>query len=71
MNKKQLTFLVFIINKYALATKQSVIEVYHQLEKLQLLDNYLIRHFDVLHTLGENYLAEDLKELVALKSEKK
>lgn len=71
MNIKQLTFLVFIINKYALATKQSVIEVYHQFEKLQLLDNYLIRHFDVLHTLGENYLVEDLKELVALKSEKK
>ena len=71
MNNKQLTFLVFIINKYALATKQSVIEVYHQFEKLQLLDNYLIRHFDVLHTLGENYLVEDLKELIALKSAKK
>ena len=71
MNIKQLTFLVFIINKYALATKQSVIEVYHQFEKLQLLDNYLIRHFDVLHTLGENYLVEDLKELIALKSAKK
>ena len=71
MNIKQLTFLVFIINKYALATKQSVIEVYHQFEKLQLLDNYLISHYDVLHTLGENYLVEDLKELVALKSEKK
>jgi Protein of unknown function (DUF3791) len=68
MTNSQLTFTVFILNKYALATKQPITEVYKRFDELHILDDYLIKHYDVLHTLGENYLIEDLTELVAQKS---
>jgi Protein of unknown function (DUF3791) len=68
MTNNQLKFTVFILNKYALATKQPITEVYQRFDELHILDDYLIKHYDVLHTLGENYLIEDLTELVAQKS---
>jgi Protein of unknown function (DUF3791) len=68
MSSNQLAFSVFILNKYALATKQPITEVYKRFDELHILDNYLIKHYDVLHTLGENYLIEDLTEIVAQKS---
>ena len=68
MSNGQLTFAVFVLNKYALATKQPIGEVYRRFDKLRILDDYILKHYEVLHTLGENYLIEDLTELVAQKS---
>jgi hypothetical protein len=68
MSNGQLSFTVFMLNKYALATKTPITDVYKRFDELHILDNYLIKHYDVLHTLGENYLIEDLTELVAQKS---
>jgi Protein of unknown function (DUF3791) len=68
MSNNQLRFVIFILNKYALATKLSIREVYKQFDELHILDDYIIKHYDVLHTLGEHYLIEDLTELVNLKS---
>ena len=68
MSRNQLSFAVFVLNKYALATKQPIAEVYQHFSKLNILDDYILKHYDVLHTLGENYLIEDLTELVAQKS---
>lgn len=71
MSISQLTFAVFVLNKYALATKQPIREVYNRFDELHILDEYILKHYDVLHTLGENYLIEDLTELVAQKSSRK
>ena len=68
MSNSQLIFAVFVLNKYALATKQPVREVYERFEQLHIMDDYILKHYEVLHTLGENYLIEDLTELVAQKS---
>ena len=68
MSNSQLTFVVFVLNKYSLATKQPIGEVYEHFDKLHILDDYILKHYEVLHTLGENYLIEDLTELVAQKS---
>lgn len=64
MTKNQLKFIVFILNKFARAKKISVAQAYNQFDKLKILDDYIIKHYDVLHTLGENYLIDDLTELV-------
>ena len=68
MNNNQLTFVVFILNKFAWASKLPISEVYRRLDSLHILDDYIIKHYDVLHTLGEDYLMEDLSELINLKS---
>lgn len=68
MNIHKLTFVVFLLNKYALATNQTANEAYIQLNRLKIIDEYILKHFDVLHAFGEKYLIEDLKELVTQKS---
>ena len=68
MSSSQLTFAVFVLNKYASATKMPITEVYQCFDELHIFDEYILKHYDVLHTLGENYLIEDLTELVAQKS---
>ncbi len=62
--KKELTFSIFIL--YALAEKwqMSPASVYKILNTTGILDNYIIRCYDVLHTQGKEYLVEDITEFV-------
>lgn len=62
--KKELTFSIFIL--YALAEKwqMSPASVYKRLNTTGILDNYIIRCYDVLHTQGKEYLVEDITEFV-------
>ena len=64
MISTQLKFVVFVLNKYAKAKKMAIATVYNQFDSLGILDDYIIQHYEVLHTLGKNYLIEDLSELV-------
>ncbi len=68
MSNNQLKFVVFIINKFARTKKISVAQVYSQFDTLKILDDYILKHYDVLHTLGENYLIDDLSELLSQKT---
>jgi ATP-dependent RNA circularization protein (DNA/RNA ligase family) len=63
----ELQFIVFIINKYATAKAMTVTEVFRLFTALHILDNYIIPHYEVLHTLGEKYLIEDITEIVLAK----
>lgn len=62
--KKELTFSIFIL--YALAEKwqMSPASVYKILNTTGILDNYIIRCYDVLHTQGKEYLVKDITEFV-------
>lgn len=65
--KKELNFSLFII--YSLADKwnKTPAEVYKILNSTGILDNYIIASYDTLHTLGKEYLVEDITEFVAEK----
>jgi hypothetical protein len=67
MKSNQLAFVVFILNKFASANKLPISEVYNRFDTLHILDDYILKHYEVLHTLGESYLIEDLNELLAQK----
>ena len=63
-NIKEMEFVVFIINKLADYLKKPVPEVYKVLKDTDILDGYIIECYDVLHTLGGEYLMEDITELL-------
>lgn len=58
-NKKELEFCVFLIN--ALADKLDLLAptVYKKLSDSKILDDYIIPFYDILHTLGAEYLLHD------------
>ena len=64
LDKKELTFVVFIIHTLAEKWKRSPSKVYKILDSTGILDNYIIKCYDVLHTQGREYLAEDITDFV-------
>ena len=59
-NDKQLKFSVFIINQISQAVKKPTADVYRYLAESGVLDEYIIGCYDSLHTLGREYLIDDV-----------
>lgn len=63
-NKKELEFSVFIINKLSDYLKKPVCDIYKILKDSNILEDYIIGCYDVLHTLGSEYLMEDITYVI-------
>ncbi len=59
-NRSVLVFVVFIIHALSNAWHMPPHKVYAILNDSEVLDKYIIRNYDVLHTLGKEYLVEDI-----------
>ena len=59
-NDKQLKFSVFIINQISQKIKRPTADVYKELAESGVLDEYVIGCYDILHTLGGEYLVDDI-----------
>ena len=64
LEKKELTFVVFILHALGQHRNMTTPEVYEILNTTGILDDYIIKCYNVLHTLGKEYLVEDIIELV-------
>lgn len=64
LEKKELTFVVFILHALGKYWNMTTPEVYEILNTTGILDNYIIKCYDVLYTLGKEYLVEDITEFV-------
>lgn len=60
LTKEELSFSIFILYSLADKWKMSPAKVYKLLNETGILDNYIIKCYDVLHTLGKEYLVEDI-----------
>ena len=65
MDRKELAFAVFCIEYVAEKLNLKGDEAYKLLTgKSNILDNYIIPCFDVLHTQGKEYIVNDLIEVM-------
>ena len=62
--EKELSFSIFILYSLAEKWKKTPAAVYKILNSTGILDNYIIAGYDMLHTLGKEYLVEDITEFV-------
>lgn len=62
--KKELKFSMFLIYNLAENWKKTPLEVYDILNQTRILDDYIFTCYDTLHTLGAEYLVEDITEFV-------
>lgn len=60
----ELTFVVFILHALGQHWNMTTPEVYDILNSTGILDDYIIKCYDVLHALGKEYLVEDITEFV-------
>lgn len=68
MNTSVLDFVVFLLNRYASTFGIPIREAYALFKRTQVLNGYIVKHYDVLHTQGEACLMEDLHELILLRT---
>lgn len=62
--QKELPFSIFMLYGLSEAWNKTPSDVYKLLNSTGILDGYIIEAYDVLHTLGKQYLVEDITELV-------
>ena len=60
MGAKELSFTVFLIHQLAEAWNKTPAEVYDVLESTGILNNYIVPCYDTLHTMGSQYLVNDI-----------
>lgn len=61
--KKELQFSIFLIYKLAEKWQKQPADVYKTLNETNILDNYIFVCYDTLHTLGTEYLVEDITSM--------
>ena len=64
MDKKSMEFAVFIIHALADSWGKPCSFVYKILNDSGVLDDYIVQFYDVLHTLGKQYLVDDITGFV-------
>lgn len=64
---KELEFVIYLINKVADYLCKPITQIYDELNQADIIDGYIIKCYDVLHTLGEKYLVEDIVELMQMR----
>jgi len=65
MNRKELAFAVFCIESVAEHLGINSAEVYEILKhKSDLLDEYIIKYYDTLHTQGKEYITADIIDIM-------
>ena len=62
--EKELDFAVYLIHCLAEAWGKLPAEVYKILNSSGILDHYIFPCYNTLHTLGREYLVEDITEFV-------
>jgi len=71
MDKKQIEFAVFCIESIAEKLGQTGDVIYEMLTKeSNVLNDYIVSCYDVLHTQGKEYIVEDIIEVMKQKGVK-
>lgn len=64
LERDQINFSTFVLYRLADHWGKSVPDAYHILDKANAIEGYLIPGYDMLHTLGSEYLVNDLTDYV-------
>ncbi len=63
-SEKELEFILFYVEFVVKSLNQEPDMIYQKLKESGLLQNYIIDNFDVLHTLGKDYLVDDIIQIM-------
>ncbi len=67
MNKDILDFVTFCIGALSLSLKISRSEVFARLKEVNLINDYIVPCYDVLHTFSRSYILDDITDMMKRK----
>ena len=69
MSREVMEFVIYMIHACARKWRQSPAMVYHRLSQHNCISNYLVPHYDVLHTQGTDYVVLDIEEFIGTRGD--
>ena len=69
MTKEVFEFVVYMIHACAQKWGQSPSVVYKRMQNTGCIDDYLVPHYDVLHTQGTSFVVEDIEEYLKMRGD--
>ena len=60
MNSDQLDFVTYCIGNLSMRLQLPQRTIYLKLKDSGILDNYIVKGYEILHTFGQEYLMDDL-----------
>lgn len=60
MGMKEMSFTVFLIHQLAESWNKTPAEVFAILDETGILEDYIVPCYDTLHTMGSQYLVNDI-----------
>jgi len=60
MDFKRLNFTIFCMNNVASYLNRNAREIYHLMQDANIINDYIVPCYDVLHTFSKEYIVEDL-----------
>ncbi len=67
MNKESFSFVVYMIHACANRWNMMPSEIYRKMQSVGCINDYLVPHYDILHTQGTGYVVEDIKQYLMLR----
>lgn len=67
MTGRELEFVIFAIENTAVRLDVPAPQLYDALDAAGLVEGYLAKHYDVLHTQGREYIVDDLVDTMQAK----
>ena len=65
MDEKSFAFVVYLIHELANQKNIAPAQAYKVLKQCGCIDKYLVPNYEVLHTLGTEYLMDDISRYVS------
>ena len=60
-------FVVYLIHACADRWQMTPKQVYQKLEATDCINEYLVPHYDILHTQGTGYLVDDIQKYLSVR----
>ncbi|MBR0378056.1 MAG: DUF3791 domain-containing protein [Lachnospiraceae bacterium] len=67
MDRESFSFVIYMIHACANRWRKVPSDVYKMLQKTGCIDNYLVPHYDILHTQGTDYIVDDIEEYLGIR----
>ncbi len=67
MNRESFSFVVYMIHACANKWNKRPSDVYRSLQGSGCIDNYLVPHYEILHTQGTDLVVSDIEEYMKMR----
>lgn len=62
INEKEMDFVVYCVENLANYINEDSVKVFDLLDENELIEGYILKFYDILHTQGKDWIVEDLVE---------